>query len=450
MKVVLSMVVFLVLFSGSALAQECSVDVFNLEVEDDQISAEILNAGDATTVFYQFFVDGEEISNASITMGSEDEKEVSNGYEFDPGEWDVRVDVQAECGATDSEEITYFLLEEASCSLPTGFDGDNYCDFSQQTLFVCDEDHWDIVAVGQGDYCTSCGMPVCGDGVCNCFEDQSICPQDCGSPFFPPSTPIGGPGCMAITEVDFVGFLLEGDEGVVDAHIENQGAGELTVTTKLLIDESLEETGSITLKGFQEGNDIFSYSPEPGIHTGTIEAVASCGEDTESFTIIVSPETEPIVFKEPTLPVEFVPTTVTILPKELDVMVYAGKTIGIEMTTQTPQDFTITVYGMPESFVNGDGTIFVQDNELALLYVSPTEVGDFDVHIQVIAEEEGLVFDENIRVFVVNPLSLEGVGETIPWNVIILLAITVFIVGNVVFFYNRKRRNYFHEYASQA
>jgi len=452
--VVLCMLVFGVFLSGASSAQECSVDAFELEVNGNEISVEIWNNGENySVVSYRFFVNGDRISASSIALTPDDVKEVSNSYSFSPGEWEITVEVEADCGATDSETVTHFIFDDVECFPPVGVEGEEYCDYQSRELLVCHSGSWRTVASGTGEYCTSCGPQVCGDGVCNCYEVSRSCPSDCG-PYYPPYPPYPPrpSKCVSITGLDFVEFLHEGDSGKAIVHVQNDAQTNLRVETSIIIDGDVVDEGVIVLSPLQEGNDVLSYSPEPGIHVVEIKVDASCGEDSQEFTLIVSEEYEPIVFMEPVLPEEEVTTSVTVLPQNIDIPIYTGKAIGITIRSNVPQTFSIEVHGVPSDFASFESSVDIMKEDVVFVYLTPNKPGDYDINVRVTAMEEGLVFEEDVRMFVVNPLSFSDFdgNDTIPFSATITVIVIVVIILMVLFAYTRSRQLYFHEYYRSA
>ncbi|MBI4021338.1 MAG: hypothetical protein HY369_03780 [Candidatus Aenigmarchaeota archaeon] len=479
---VLGMLVFAVLGSGSAAAQSCSIDVFGLDVEGNEISVTVHNTGETEqNVSYTFIVDDDELANGSIVLGADDEKEVANSFSFSVGTFDIEFTAKAGCGATDHEEITHTVLQDYSCSFPAGVTGENYCSYATQSYQVCQGGSWVTLAQNSGSYCNSCGVQVCGDGVCNCFEDAGSCWQDCKAACTPgfvdqfqcsgstlqqayknadcstsyvstTSCPLGcqsgacigassSGSCVAITSLDFVDHLVAGNAATVTATIENTKQATVTTVSQLTIDTFLKGTSSLTLLPFEKKQVTFTITPAAGGHTGKVALTSSCGTDSQQFNFLVTPSLDPVLFQDPVLPLEPFSTSVTILPPSMDIPLYQAKAIGIEIVSAVAQDFSVQVSGLPAEFLSYDDLVPVETSRTTFVFVTPTAAGTYEAQVTVTAGEEGLTFTETIPIFVATA-SLSPAALAIPWYEILLVAgLTVIICAVVIGYhvYYRKR-----------
>jgi len=172
-----SVLVFCGFFSQGALAQECALDVFGLEVDDEVISGSVKNIGNSKeNVSFGLFVEGENVSEGVFELEPGETEEVSNSFSFSPGEVEIKLEASSSCAA-DSETIWHVVLEEYSCSSPLGVQGANFCNYYSRELLSCESGSWNVLDKGGQDYCMNCPF-TCGDGVMNCGEDAGTCPGD--------------------------------------------------------------------------------------------------------------------------------------------------------------------------------------------------------------------------------------------------------------------------------
>ncbi len=178
---VLSAVVFAflaILISTPTFAFTCGVNVYGLNIEGDKIVGYVQNSGTGLELIsYAFYVNGEEVRTGSFELRMSQTRRIEHTYSFGHGEYTIELWAEAGCNANDSETIVHNILEPYMCQNPSGFEGQDYCDYTNTRYMVCDDGQWIVVDVNGGEYCYNCN--VCGDGMCNCGETASTCWADC-------------------------------------------------------------------------------------------------------------------------------------------------------------------------------------------------------------------------------------------------------------------------------
>ena len=450
--VLFSALVLGVLVSPGALAAECSVDVFELNYQDGDITGKIKNRGDSNQhVEYEIFIDdGEDedlIASGGLSLSSKEFKSIVKPYNFVlPGDYKIRLEATAGCGAFDSEEMGHIILEDYSCSSPAGFNQENRCDYYSQEYFVCSGGRWKVLDQGGSLYHTSCSQ-ACGDGVCSQFESSSTCRQDC---YY--ST---GPGTC---DVDFIGLdylktFKEGEQAYVIVNVKNDGSGTAKIQLIFEVDGVEREDQYIDLPAGSHTRKEFFYTLEKGSHLGEITARATCGdEDSRLFELIVSGKDQVIYFEPRVPPVEARDTFVSIRPDSLDMLIFTGKVMGIEIVSSRQQVFQVEVDGLPPGFAGYEQAVEVSGEGKAYVYITPDKPGRYEFTVSVTALEEGIVFSKNIDLFVVPEHQAEAAAGAFPEFLlyfVYVLAIAAILVS-VFIVHRNEKLDYFRDFYRKA
>ncbi len=135
-RILLLIIVFSMVFSTyiiNANAQECGVDVYDLTVQNSEISANIKNTGNETgIVSYDIYVNNDIVFSSNVTIGHGETIHVETDYSFAYGEYAILLVASSDCGYQDYETIAHLILEDYSCSSPPGIQGQELCDSLSQ------------------------------------------------------------------------------------------------------------------------------------------------------------------------------------------------------------------------------------------------------------------------------------------------------------------------------
>lgn len=158
-----------------ASQSNCGVDVYNLDVRGDVISAYVKNTGCCTKpIYYTLYIDGGVVDSGDFVLAAGSIRRFEKTYNFGYGRYEVRLTVTDNCH-TDSDYMIHFVTQPDSCCGPAGYEGQRRCDYDHATVYICQGGRW---TSSPGDYCYYCPQ-TCGDGVCNCGESRQTCPEDC-------------------------------------------------------------------------------------------------------------------------------------------------------------------------------------------------------------------------------------------------------------------------------
>lgn len=499
--VALSIVVFLGFYSGTALGQPCSLDVFGLNVEESVIVGNIKNTGAASeNITFELFVNNEIVSVGSIPLEPEEVGMVSNEFSFPPGEYIITLEAASSCGAFDSETIEHVVLEDFACFNPSGFEGQNFCRYSSQEYQVCLEQEWHTLDQNGDQYCINCPL-TCGDGVCNCGEDASTCSQDCaedlpqicvekfinkfrcdddilqqkfvfsdcGEEFvslrfcqfgceeglclppkpisFPPFKPII---CdVSLEGLDFVNNFKIWEKGHVTVKVLNTGS-KATLKLNFTLDGLSKGKHTLQLASGGESSKTFFYRTSAGNHVGEVTVSHPCGtEDSDVFHVTVFKGEQVITFTPPLPPPseEEGETSVAVLPPSLDVPLYQGKVVSLDIQSSVPQNFLIDVSPLPEGFVSFDQTVFIEKEGKAFVYITPTTLGSYRFTVSATAEKEGKTFSRDIELFVV-PFGARLAEETPSAGIlplfIAVVAIVIVAIIVIASLYKKREEQYWN------
>lgn len=178
--VIMSLVAMLISTPVFASETSCGVDVYGLDVQGSKVVGYIKNEGTGLQLInYSITVNDEAIRTGSFELEPSTTRKIEHTYTFGHGEYVIELSAEAECGASDSESIIHNILEPYMCQNPSGFEGQDYCDYTYTRYMICQDGQWVVEDVNSGEYCYNCD--TCGDDVCNCGETSESCWSDCGN-----------------------------------------------------------------------------------------------------------------------------------------------------------------------------------------------------------------------------------------------------------------------------
>lgn len=185
-RLVVTLLVVVALVSGSAHAQECTLDVFNLDVEDGVITGQVDNIGAGELdVTYQLFVNDLLQSSGTFPLPEGDVETITNDLDFPIGDHQVRLEAAATCGAFDSETIVHVILEQFSCMNPNGIEGQNHCNCGTEEYQVCQGGSWLTINQGGQAYHAACDSACTQPSDDACIEQPVfMCNGDISQQFF--------------------------------------------------------------------------------------------------------------------------------------------------------------------------------------------------------------------------------------------------------------------------
>ncbi len=454
-------ILFLALFAGSVQAAplECGLDLFSLRVNQGNVTFFLKNIGvNATTVSFQTTI-GDSVFSGNTTLAAGQIVSVGQNATFAVGSTPLSASAVSSCGATDHESITHIVLEQVSCFSPPAVAGQDRCELSTQSYFVCEGGSWVLRARNTNDYCYACGLSTCGDGVLNCGETAATCPRDarrmpcprgytgnyrcsgdilqqeyrddsCRSQYVTSqqctygcennaclSSPFPGSCGISLSDVT----APSGSDTITMA-VKNTGVPGHIATVRFLKDGNLVQSVSAALFSGQELRRTFHYVPPAG--QLTFQASASCGAS-DSVSVSAPVHTKPV---SPPLPTPSLHTTFTSFPENLDLRHGDAGAVALTLTTARPQPFTITVSGIPADWVSVQSPVAVADTSVVYLTITGKEPGTYPVAISVFAQNEGKNLTADLNLFVASPPFLAFTGAFL----FVTEEIIIIIVGGVI------------------
>lgn len=432
-----------------AEAQACGVDVYHPGVSDDVMFAEMKNTGNTTqSINFTFYVNYDSVSAGNITLNASgsangtDTGRITGTYDFSPGHYAINITVMAACGESDSVSMGYIVLgeEPGDCSNPSGSHGQLRCDLAARELIQCVDGQWEYYTpdIWGYEYCDICTH--CGDGILNCGETPETCPEDY------PITPVceisyldtyrcynnvlqreykfsncsvqwvnyqyctygcennecvreSTTGCgVMIKEFEYSDSITEYESAYVASVIKNTGNRLEEITLSLYIDSSLENSYTFHLNEWDEARKRFTFFPPSGLHRIELRADTDCGifktrhADINVREFQVPPPQPP--GPEPPAAVE---TSVKVYPTHLDVPLYKGKSMSVEITSE-PRKFNITVLGISSGWLNYPSQVDVSGRQVFYIYVTPQRLGRYNMTVSVTGDK---TFTQDIDMYVV-------------------------------------------------
>jgi len=459
--VILTCILIVIAGLSTANAAVCDIDIYGLSVSDgDEITANIKNLGNTQEeVFYRFYINGRPIEgDPVVTLHPGEVKTVGTLYPFSHGTYDIGISAVSTCGDTDTQSMQHTVLEDYVCRNPLGREGEDYCDSSVQSYFICRNGRWELLSRNSDYYCYNCD--TCGDGVLNCGETEKTCPQDVRPPVTCEERPLQKFRCsVSVRQQQFqyrdcstswvsIEYCPYGCEAGIcipftEEHREEQEEVEeeqecgieiqnLYYARSVLVDSSnivsLELLNNIDnmedvevifyVDGIRHRHIFISAAPhatlkqsfeyslnEPGWHALSFDVIAKADgcrtSDFANIRVYALPKTEEThisVAPEETVP-SGLTTDVDIYPEEIDSYVFDGSVITIDIESAKPQRFSISVVGVPYDWVSHNHEVFVDENKTAYIYLTPKRSGKHEMLVMVSALKEGKIFIKKINIF---------------------------------------------------
>lgn len=375
----------------------CSVDIYDLTVDGTTIKGKVKNTGTWTNLAnYTLFVNDEQVHTAEVRLDAGEVFSMNYNYGFDSGkyggEYQIRLQAETPCGAEAGQEMEHIVKTAYTCMNPLGIEGEERCDYQNKRVMLCKDGGWEILSKGY-DYCTSCGdRSYCGQR----YNKETW--QGCGEE----------EGCgLEISSFTYSNHILEGSRGEAIVNVKNTGIDEERFYIRFYLDG--EETGfrKVDVDSGDSIERIFSYYPSGGDHTLEIEVETNCGlQAAREAHINVYPKVQ-MSWAETNPAQEKLETQVTVSPKSLDIPMYQAKAVSLRLESSRPQTFTVSVSGVPEEWLSYHLETDVDRRETSYIYITPREMGTYTLEIAVEALDEGLDFQEEVELYVAEPLPEE-------------------------------------------
>jgi|GEM_PF-3940950 hypothetical protein len=267
------------------------------------------------------------------------------------------------------------------------------------------------------DYCPY----GCTEGICRPFkelaEEEEKKPEVCG---------------VGIQNVYYATNIVAGTSSTISIEILNTANEIETIEILLYVDGSVQKRLTVSAAPNARIRQPFEYSVQnPGWHALSFEVRAenSGCKSSDFFNMQVyslpragaietqKPGTaaEPCAYstniysqayqtycKQGTKP-ETIPqtteTSVHVYPIEVDSYVSDSSVITVDMKTAKPQSFSISVAGIPYSWVKYDSTVYIEKQGRSYIYLTPKTAGKTDAVVFVSAAAEGKIFSQKIDIF---------------------------------------------------
>jgi hypothetical protein len=421
------------------------------------------------------FVNDSLVLNQTITLNATAVSSVEQEYAFGTGVFEVKANATSDCGAHHEESMFHIVLQKYECINPYAVHGAEYCDYPNAKLLRCLEGSWITVAENNYFYCTTCTR-TCGDGICNCGETLQTCYQDClhgvcenkylnsyscsgntlqrlyqyvncssiwvnlydcyyGCSNGACKTAPGSPGCsVSIATFDYTNSIVEGSAATITATVTNTGNTTSNVRLDFLLDNSVNQTYSQSMPSGSSFARTFTYRPSAGSHPIKLSATAtSCGfSDMRTGAVSVfRPQPPASICNNNSICEPFrgetqencpsdctsgtprpSATNVSITPPSLDTSIYRGRVVSVIIISKESQEFGLSVRGVPAEWISYPGTVQVDMEKAVYIYVTPQELGNYNLTFDVEAKNENLMFSRDIGMYVA-PASQEEMSEGI-------------------------------------
>ncbi len=402
--------------------RECSLDVYGLNVADNRVVANMKNTGNwLELVTYTLTLNKNDVLTESVVV-EPDKTFTFNDYSVGEGSYKILFTAETDCFSADHEQMEYSYTEltEYTCEDPRGIEGQNICDHTNKRILVCDDGDWeesDLI------YEYTCLMPgTCRTGYLDSYRCNGDVLQrerqadDCSTEWIIYSECEYGcssGACMTesqyleshgscdikIDSVDYSNNIMEKEEAYITVVVKNTGERKTETSLKFKLDGSTEGSHSQVLGPGQSFTKRFYYTPEAGTHGVSLLADSGC--DTDNANLVVNALRRVEYTHEEPQPDAFRPETrVTIVPETLDIEQYKGKVITIDIQTSKSQLFELTVSGVPSDWLGYERYHQVDDFKKAHIYVSPKTIGNYEIRVEIEAQDEDYSERKDIDLFV--------------------------------------------------
>lgn len=441
-------VLFALAFSAQANAL-CMIDVYGLDVIGNTIHGSIKNTGNqSASVRYELWIRKEKqdplIRSGVVDLNSSEVRQITHEYTFGYGSYSIMLNATASCGFEDMESMGHMILDSYRCAGPYGMEDETRCDYASRKHLTCDQGRWITTAQNTGDYCYDCPY-TCGDGVCNCGEDQSTCRRDCESgqcnrgyldeyrcvsnvlqrryrhsdctedwssvetcvQGCSNNQCIGGAneGCgVAIRSFDYISFVTEQTSPYVKVAAENTGNLTGTLTITLRVGDVVKSYSATVSKGQSAQNTFeFARPANPGTYAISVEVASSCGaSDAVGGTLVYGQQggavqTPPAVMEPPK---QLRETGIDVYPAVIDFASCQSKVITLDIESSTRQTFVIRVQGAPEEWLDYPQQVEVDGHKTVYIYATPDRAGKYELVISADPKTEGGSFSRRVDMYV--------------------------------------------------
>jgi len=375
---------------------DCRIEIYDLDIEDDEdITFGIRNRGDYDVeVEYRIYVDGDRVERDDIDIDEGDSERIEfRYYDFEEGEtYKIRVRAEADCGDTDEETETIIIGED--------------CNPGYLNIYKC-YGNW-----LQKRYRTSdCDLV---------WKNWQYCSQGCsGGQCIGVPGPGPSPGCsLSLENMEYSQTVAPGETGFVKATVRNTGS----YTEDFRVEFHLD--------GTYLGRKVFTLGPgsavtrtwnfvvfEKGKHTIGVSVSSDCGASGSREGVInaAAPVTTACNYNGvcelgeswqncpydcPEPGPEPGPTDVEIQPSSMDVNLYKSKVVSINIHSHVKQDFTISIDGVPQDWLDYKQTMNVEGDRTSYIFINPKETGSYTLAVKVVAAAEELTFTKDVDVFI--------------------------------------------------
>jgi len=423
----------------------CGLEVDGLEAEGNTITGTVMNTGSwKQEVIYNIIINGQQVESWREVMEPGETADVEYTYSFGEGANNVRLEASSDCGSYDKEDTGHFVLVPYSCYSPYGIEGQEYCDYGSRTVKLCSAGQWMASAV---EYCYACGSGICGDGVLNCGETRETCYRDwlaqersewesthCSAKWLDDYRCDGdtlqreyrhsdcdmewrdyeecaygcddgecNPVCgLSIESFDYNSAVPSNQMGHVTVSVMNTGEEEEEVDIILYVDGSRRSERTVELDEDERADRTIYYTESPGTHNIRVLAVSECGAAEDRYADVYFQERSTKKVQEPAPSAEgpAQDTRVTFGADSLDMEESSSRAIRIGITTSSPQDFTLSVTGVPSDWVSHEGSKRIVSSGSMYAYITAKEAGPRTIGLKVVADDEGKEFTHTLELYV--------------------------------------------------
>jgi hypothetical protein len=209
------------------------------------------------------------------------------------------------------------------------------------------------------------------------------CPHPCPPPTYEVCS-------VSIERFDYSSITLYGTRSWIEVEVENTGNVEGEVELKFFADSSFKGRQTDYLYPGDKVWKRFEVDLPLGEHELRLDAYLSCGSSVSryAYTKVYEPgDGEVITPEEEEEEEEPREASVIIKPDQLDMLVCTGKSIVVEIYSPVKQTFEINITGIPKDWIRYPEQTNVKGSKIVYVYVSPDEIGNYEIHVSVKAED---------------------------------------------------------------